>query len=74
MPTQCIIKIYTISGDLVKTVNHVQPYQTGFDKATRGTAYWNLLTENNQKAATGVYVFRVTSPYGETVGRFAVIR
>jgi hypothetical protein len=74
LPTDCTIKIYTMAGDLVKTISHVQPYQGGFDKATRGTAYWNLLTENNQKAATGVYVFRVASPYGERVGRFAIIR
>jgi len=74
LPTECTIKIYTIAGDLVKTISHAAPYQAGFDNHTRGTAYWNLQTENNQKVATGVYVFRVVSPYGETIGRFAVIR
>ena len=74
LPTECTIKIYTIAGDLVKTILHLGPYQSGFDSHTRGTAFWNLQTENNQKVATGVYVFRVTSPYGETTGRFAVIR
>jgi hypothetical protein len=74
LPTECMIKIYTIAGDLVKTISHAEPYRPGFDKATRGTAYWNLQTENNQKVSTGVYVFRVTSPYGESVGRFAIVR
>jgi hypothetical protein len=74
LPTECTIAIYTIAGDMVKTIRHAVPFQTGFDKATRGTAYWNLQTENNQKVSTGVYVFRVTSPYGETVGRFAIVR
>ncbi len=74
LPTECTIKIYTIAGDLVKTIAHAVPYQEGFDEHTRGTAFWNLQTENSQKVATGVYVFRVTSPYGEAIGRFAVIR
>jgi hypothetical protein len=74
LPTECTIKIYTIAGDLVKTLTHAEPYQGGFDNHTRGTAYWNLQTENNQKVTTGVYVFRVVSPFGEAVGRFAVIR
>jgi hypothetical protein len=74
LPTECTITIYTIAGDLVKTIPHVQPYRSGFEKTTRGTAYWNLQTENSQKVSTGVYVFRVTSPYGEVVGRFAIVR
>lgn len=75
LPTDCTIKVYTIAGDLVKTISHAEPYQPGFDSHTRGTAFWNLQTENNQKVATGVYVFCVVSPYGEkAVGRFAIIR
>jgi hypothetical protein len=74
LPTECTITIYTIAGDLVKTISHGDPYRSGFDKATRGTSYWNLQTENNQKVATGVYVYRVTSPYGDVVGRFAIVR
>ena len=75
LPTECTIKVYTIAGDLVKTISHAEPYQPGFDSHTRGTAFWNLQTENNQKVATGVYVFCVVSPYGEkAVGRFAIIR
>ena len=74
LPTECTIRIYTIAGDPVKVINHTTPYKTGFDAETKGTAYWNLMTENNQKIATGVYVFYIDSPYGNTVGRFAVIR
>jgi len=74
LPTECTIKIYTIAGDLVTTILHTEPYQAGFDSHTRGTAFWNLQTDNNQKVATGVYVFQVVSPFGEAVGRFAIIR
>ena len=75
LPTECTIEIFTIAGDLVQTISHSDPYKQGFDGQTGGTAYWNLQTKNNQKVATGVYVFRVISPYGgEAVGRFAIIR
>ena len=74
LPTECTIKIYTIAGDLVNTIQHNDPYKSGFDSHTRGTAYWNLMTKNNQKIATGIYIYHINSPFGETVGRFAVIR
>jgi hypothetical protein len=74
LPTECTINIYTVAGDLVKTIQHGSTYGGGFEGQTRGTAYWNLQTENRQKIATGVYIYHVQSPYGETVGRFAVIR
>jgi hypothetical protein len=74
LPTECVIRVYTIAGDLIKTIHHNDPYPGGFTSHTRGTAYWNLQTENNQKVSTGVYVYYLTSPYGETIGRFAIIR
>jgi hypothetical protein len=74
LPTECTIKIYTIAGDLVNTIQHNDPYKSGFDSHTRGTAYWNLMTKNNQKIATGIYIYHINSPFGETIGRFAVIR
>lgn len=74
LPTECTIRIYTIAGDIVKTIHHTEPYKGGFDSETRGTAFWNLMTTNNQKVATGVYVFYLESPYGNDVGRFAIIR
>ncbi|MDZ7260530.1 MAG: hypothetical protein ONB05_00210 [candidate division KSB1 bacterium] len=74
LPSERTNKMYTIAGDLVKTIRHQEPYRTGFDSETRGTAYWNLMTENNQKVATGIYIYYLDSPFGKTVGRFAVIR
>ncbi len=74
LPTQCTIKIYNIAGDLIQTIEHSEPYVQGFDRQTRGTAFWNLMTRNNQKVSTGVYIYYLKSPFGETIGRFAVIR
>jgi len=74
LPTECTIRIYTIAGDLVQTIRHNEPYQGGFDSETKGTAFWNLMTRNNQKVSTGIYVFYLESPFGKDVGRFAIIR
>ncbi len=61
----CTIKIFTIDGDLVKTILH-----------QNGTAReeWNLLTDANRPIVSGVYFYHVESNFGEKVGRFAVIR
>lgn len=74
LPTECTIRIYTVAGDLVKTIHHNDPYQGGFDSETKGTAFWNLMTRNNQKVSTGIYVFYLDSPFGQDVGKFAIIR
>ena len=65
LPPQCTIKIYTMSGDLVKTLDH-----------TDGTSEeaWNQVTEFNQLIYTGVYLYIVESDMGAKVGKFVVVR
>jgi hypothetical protein len=67
LPDQCTIRIYTLSGDLLRTLEH---NSTALD----GNENWDLLTKNNQKIASGIYIFHVDSPYGEKIGKFAVVR
>jgi len=66
LPDECTIRIYTISGDHLATLEHES---SDFD----GNENWNLLTKNRQKIAAGIYIFHVDSPYGEKIGKFAVI-
>ncbi len=65
LPDVCTIRIYTLAGDLVKTIQH--------DNLT-GTEDWDMLTENEQGIVTGVYFYHVQSEYGEKMGKFAVIK
>jgi len=65
LPDECTIRIYTLAGDLVETIRH--------DNAD-GTAWWDLMSVNNQQVASGIYIYHVESPYGEHLGRFAVIK
>jgi hypothetical protein len=67
LPDECTIRIYTLSGDHLETLEHSS---TTFD----GNENWNLLTKNRQKVAAGIYIYHVDSPYGEKIGKFAVVR
>jgi hypothetical protein len=64
------VRIFTIAGDLVATINH-----DGSDG--NGTAAWNLVSRNGQDVCSGVYIFAVEPDDGRferTVGKFVVIR
>lgn len=66
LPHTCTIRIYTISGDLVATIEKNDP---------GSTALWNLLSSEAQRIAYGVYIYHVEAPgIGEKLGRFAVIK
>jgi hypothetical protein len=65
LPSACTIRIYTLDGNLVKTIEHT---------SGRGTEFWDLRSSSNQLIATGVYFYHVTATSGEHLGRFAVVR
>lgn len=65
LPDVCTIRIYTLAGDLVKTIEH--------DNGT-GTEDWDMLSLNQQGIVTGIYFYHVQSQYGEKMGKFAVIK
>ncbi len=66
LPPACNIKIYTLSGDLVREINH----NNGM-----GSESWNLLSKNGQKVVSGVYIYKITTPDGEhKVGKFMILK
>ncbi len=64
LPEICTIRVYTLSGDLVKIIEH---------DSGGGDQSWDLLSLNGQQVASGIYFYHVDSNAGEFVGRFAVI-
>jgi len=64
---RCTIRIYTVAGDLVAQLDHDG---SGGD----GQASWDLISRNGQETASGIYLFAVDSPVGQSIGRFVVIR
>ena len=68
LPSECTIKIFTLSGYLVTTIHHKDVYENG-------TESWNLLSSDNLEIAYGVYLYHVDAPgVGEHTGKFAVIK
>jgi hypothetical protein len=66
MPPRCTIRIYTMVGELVTTIEK--------DDGS-SIADWNLLSNEGQRLAYGVYIYHVDIPeVGEKVGRFALIK
>jgi hypothetical protein len=68
LPQVCTIRIYTVSGELVQTIEHNS-------SLIDGSAEWNLLTRDNLSASYGIYIYHVDAPgVGQKVGKFAVIK
>lgn len=65
LPDPCTIYIYTLSGNLVKKLPH----------SGSGWESWDLLSNNKQTIASGLYLFRVVTPgKAETTGKFVIIK
>jgi len=65
LPSQAIIRVYSVSGVLVQVLSHT---------TDGGAATWNLRNRNNQFVASGVYFYHVETPTGQSkVGRFTIV-
>ncbi len=65
LPKQCIIRVFSYSGQLVQTIEH--------DSGLYSTEYMQV-TRNNQLLASGVYFYVVETPTGDrTNGKFVII-
>jgi hypothetical protein len=70
LPAKCTIKIYTVSGALVKTL-----YKDNSNLNNGGSISWDLISDDGMDIAYGLYIFHVDAPgIGEHIGKFAVIK
>jgi len=68
LPQTCTIRIYTISGHLVQTLQHSGTYADGQEA-------WNLTSRDGMDIAFGVYVYHVEAPgIGTKIDRFAILK
>jgi hypothetical protein len=68
LPSECSVRIYTLSGALVKTLHKDADISSG-------ALSWNLVTEDGMDIAYGLYVFHVDAPgVGTYIGKFAIIK
>jgi len=66
LPSQSTIKIYTVSGDLVRTLKHSDPVRD-FEK-------WDLKSDHLKDVASGIYIYRIEAASFEFQSRLVVIR
>ena len=67
IPSGAVIRIYTVHGDLVRTLRQ--------DGGTSGAVPWDLRTKDNLDVAPGLYVFHVDAPgMGTYLGKLGVIK
>ncbi|MCI0515144.1 hypothetical protein L0128_18170 [candidate division KSB1 bacterium] len=63
---ECTIRIYTLRGDLVKTIEH--------KNSASGVAFWNQISDYGQYVKSGLYFYHVSNPRGVVkTGKFAII-
>ncbi|MXW63495.1 MAG: hypothetical protein F4Y00_02020 [Bacteroidetes bacterium SB0662_bin_6] len=67
VPKECTIRIYTLAGELVDTIEHSSAVDDG-------KVFWDLRTRDNMNIAYGLYIFHVDAPEGSAIGKFAVIK
>jgi len=67
VPLGATIRIYTVRGDLVRTLRQ--------DGSRDGYVPWDLRTKDNLDVAPGLYIFHVEAPgVAAHIGKFAVVK
>ena len=78
LPSDATITIFTLAGDLVKTIRSNDVVYKSRDVAVTGdftgVAEWDLTTKNNQETVSGVYIYVVESSKGTHTGKFVIMR
>jgi hypothetical protein len=68
LPAEVTIRVFTESGDLVRTIEHAPLSQSGLYQ-------WDMLTNNQQAIASGIYIAVFETPAGEiSRQKFIVVR
>jgi len=61
------INIYTVSGKLIKTIEHKS--SSGSEKEE-----WNLSSTSGEEVSSGIYLYVITSAEGIKKGKISVIK
>ena len=68
LPANCVIKIFTVNGQLVKSLYHNNLIEDG-------TEIWNMRSKDNLEISYGIYVYHVKAEgIGEKIGKFLVLK
>ena len=72
LPAYCVLRIYTVTGDLIKTIQH---------NSGSADENWDQVTDSNQLIASGVYILQISNakdidqnPVSSSIEKFIIIR
>ncbi|MFH1891233.1 MAG: hypothetical protein ABIK83_00955, partial [Candidatus Zixiibacteriota bacterium] len=68
LPPYCTLKIYTISGELVRELVHPSG-----DSRSATELLWNLKSKDDMLVTSGIYLFVVESYWGNQIGKLLII-
>lgn len=69
LPEEVTIKIYTLSGILVKTLT-----ENNKSSITSPFLHWDLTNESGKKVADGIYLAHIKTKYSEKVLKFSIVK
>ncbi|NTV45561.1 MAG: T9SS type A sorting domain-containing protein [Chlorobiales bacterium] len=67
LPPTCTIRIFTLSGDMVRTIKRKDKYDTSLED-------WDLKNTSGVPVASGMYIIHVETPFGNKILKLAVIQ
>jgi hypothetical protein len=73
LPEKAIIRIYSVSGVLVRMLEHDGSRYNSTSRAQGSEFDWDLRNRNNQVVASGVYFYHIEAGDARRVGRFTVV-
>ncbi len=73
LPQRAIIRIYSVSGVLVRMLEHDGARYSSTSRSQGSEFDWDLRNRNNQVVASGVYFYHVEAGDARRVGRFTVV-
>ena len=74
LPPECTIRIYSLNGDLVRTLEHHASTNLASGRAASAES-WNLISRDVEAIVSGLYLFSVEEPNGRTqVGKFLILK
>ncbi|MBI3258716.1 MAG: hypothetical protein HYZ54_04460 [Ignavibacteriae bacterium] len=72
LPKQCTISIYTVSGELIKKLEHNE--FTSSDPAIYALEVWDLIASSKQRVASQTLIAKIETPNGaQTIQKFSVV-
>ncbi|MBI3872577.1 MAG: T9SS type A sorting domain-containing protein, partial [candidate division Zixibacteria bacterium] len=70
LPDTATIRIYSLDGDLIRTINHPDKFLTRYSSCVG----WDLISRNTQAVESGIYIYRVDSRLGTQIGKIVIIK